>query len=102
MEFSLEEEIYCEILQAFELKQFNSGFEEREIIKLMRMLQDSSLNQEIINIVVKNAIILLLTLFFRKNSLELSGSSASSENIEKNTKKLFLNMLNGEIITVHP
>lgn len=94
MEFVLEEEIYGEILHKFEENQFNTGFEEREIIKLMRLLKDPSLNQEQITDIVRNAIILLLTLFFQKNSEIFPIKSYSLQTSSIHIKRLFSNMLN--------
>lgn len=97
MEFDLENEIYSEILVAYEERRFHTGFEEKEIIKLMNL---SKLNVERtleLGDVISNALILLLVLFFNKSSHVSSQNMTYSKEQLHSMKLGLLRSLNGKL-----
>lgn len=65
----------------------------------MQLSKNPALNPKLVNIIINNAIILLLTLFFQKNSITSNEYSLNSHNCKINLKSLFLNVLNGDLTT---
>ncbi|WP_457558501.1 hypothetical protein [Candidatus Harpocratesius sp.] len=63
----------------------------------MHLAKNPALNPELVNIIINNAIILLLTLFFQKNSISPNEYSCDTHNCETNLKSLFLNFLNDDL-----
>ncbi|MHA1611950.1 MAG: hypothetical protein ACTSYU_07870 [Promethearchaeota archaeon] len=102
METNLEMQLYLEILSAYENQQFNTGFEERKLIKLMNLLKTNKYNPKMLNQIVNNSIILILVLFFQKNSQNLYDKHDFTPEELDRIKTAFANSLNGDLTPYMP
>ena len=102
LEKDLEMQIYMEILSAYEDQQFDKGFEEKELIKLMNLLKSNQYDQKMLDQIVNNSIILILVLFFQKNSQNLYEKHDFTPKELDRIKKVFINSLNGDLTSYMP
>ena len=97
MEKNLEMQIYSEIFTAYEDQRFNLGFEEKELIKLMNMLKSKEHDPKTVDLIVNNSIILILALFFEKNSQQLYEKHDFTPKELNKIKNTFTKSLNGDL-----
>jgi hypothetical protein len=85
----VEQQIYGEIIEAYVQNDYSKSFEYHELIKLMNLSQYFHERHEIIQNTVKNALILLIALFFKKNDGENHFREKCSKKDQKQLKILF-------------